>query len=175
MPLDADPCLLKNTEIYLSEKYDTYSQSGIYAIKQEYSNNTLLDEDVVEIDYKDEGVYRLRLDDKILDTSDRVDIRIASSEECNLSETKQIEIDSECANQEIYLTWLNTLGAWEYWKFTAQKDYGVNIGNTTEITRDITADWDSYFINGETQRDMIEINARNEYNVISQYMTEEQP
>lgn len=175
LPADTDICILKQTEDYLGNKYGTYAvTNSVFAVKQEYTNGAISDESIVDITYKDEGVYRLRIDDIISDTCDRVDITIASSDDCQLSETKTIEIDRECSNQDIYLTWLNTLGAWENWKFTAEKNYGVDIYSSTEIIRDITANWDSDFINGETQRDLVQIEAGEKYTVYSQYMSEDE-
>jgi hypothetical protein len=93
----------------------------------------------------------------------------------NLSEAKSIRVDNSCTKQNIYLTWLNNLGAWEYWNFTAQKDYGVDISGSKTITRDIFNNWDTDFINGETEEDYISFESVNETIVVrSQFMTLEE-
>jgi hypothetical protein len=89
----------------------------------------------------------------------------------NLSEVKTINVDNSCTKQNIYLTWLNNLGAWEYWNFKAEKDYSIEIDDSRQITRDIFTNWDTDFINGETQKDYIGIEAFNRTVVRSQYMT----
>jgi hypothetical protein len=89
----------------------------------------------------------------------------------NLSEIKNIKVDNSCTKQNIYLTWLNNLGAWEYFNFTAQKDYSVEIDESKKITRDIFNNWDTGFISGETQDDFIGIQAFEKKRVRSQFMT----
>lgn len=90
----------------------------------------------------------------------------------NLSETKNIKVDNSCTKQNIYLSWLNNLGAWEYYNFKAQKDYGVDIEESTSIERDIFNNWDDNFINGETEGDYISIQAAETVTIRSQFMTQ---
>jgi hypothetical protein len=93
----------------------------------------------------------------------------------NLSEVKSIRVDNSCTKQNIYLTWLNNLGAWEYYNFTAKKDYGVDISGSKTISRDIFNNWDAEFINGETEEDYISFDSVNETVVVrSQLMTREE-
>lgn len=58
-----------------------------------------------------------------------------------VSETKTMDIDSDCYNNSIYLTWKNYLGGHDYWLFTAEKEYGVDIIETTESTKNIFPEW----------------------------------
>lgn len=58
-----------------------------------------------------------------------------------LSETKTIDTNTECSNQDIYLTWKNYLGGHDYWLFTAEKEYGVDILETNESTKNIFTEW----------------------------------
>jgi hypothetical protein len=92
----------------------------------------------------------------------------------NLSEIKTINVDNNCSRQNIYLTWLNSLGGWEYWNFTAEKDYSEDILESTSISRDILNDWDNTFINGETQDDYIRIQSVPKVLVRSQFMTRDE-
>lgn len=55
----------------------------------------------------------------------------------------------------ITLTWLNTLGAWEYWTFTSKHSYGYDIQDQGIIERDIFQDWDSGFINGQSEKEVL--------------------
>lgn len=43
--------------------------------------------------------------------------------------------------ESIYLTWLNYLGGFEYFIFTAKKDYGTNIEETGEQEKNIFNEW----------------------------------
>jgi hypothetical protein len=92
----------------------------------------------------------------------------------NLSEIKTIKVDNSCTKQNIYMTWLNNLGAWEYYNFKAEKDYSVEFGETKKITRDPFNNWDTDFINGETQDDYISIEAFDSVTVRSQFMALEE-
>jgi hypothetical protein len=92
----------------------------------------------------------------------------------NLSEIKNIRVDNSCTKQNIYLTWLNNLGGWEYYNFKAQKEYGIGFGDSTAITRDVFNNWDTDFISGETQDDYISIEAYETVLVRSQFMSSDE-
>jgi len=62
-----------------------------------------------------------------------------------LSETKTIGVNSDCSNQDLYLTWKNPLGGHDYWKFTAEKEYGVDILDVQESEKNIITDWPKSF------------------------------
>jgi hypothetical protein len=51
------------------------------------------------------------------------------------------EIDCSCSNQDIYLSWLNNLGGFDHWKFTAQKDYITDIDDSGETSINIFGEW----------------------------------
>jgi len=74
------------------------------------------------------------------------------------TEAKQIDSFAECGNQEIYLTWKNNLGGFDYWLFTTNKDYSVAILDTQQRERNIFPSWPHSFgehedtINEETYR-----------------------
>ena len=94
---------------------------------QEKDNlGNVLESNVYPIPFKDSGVYRIGVPINNDETS-KGSYKVIGAESCNLSEAKEFEVDSDCANQEIYLTWLNSTGGWDYWKFTAEKDYNLNI------------------------------------------------
>lgn len=62
-----------------------------------------------------------------------------------ISETKQIEVNSDCSNQDLYLTWKNPLGGHDYWKFTAEKEYGVDILDVQESEKNLITEWPNSF------------------------------
>lgn len=74
----------------------------------------------------------------------------------------------------IWLNWINTLGGWEHWNFTAWKTYGFDITEVRTIERDIFQDWDADFIAGETESEHISIKSREAITVRSQDLTLQQ-
>lgn len=58
-----------------------------------------------------------------------------------LSETKTFDIECGCANNEIRLTWLNNLGGFDYWAFTAKKDHIVEIQEAMVTKKNILPTW----------------------------------
>ena len=71
-----------------------------------------------------------------------------------LSEEIAIVYDSACTNYEYYVKWLNPLGGYDYWLFKGAKAVGYET-ESTEIKRNIYGNWDSSFINADTERDYI--------------------
>jgi len=74
----------------------------------------------------------------------------------------------------IVLQWLNTLGGWEHWNFTAWKTHGYDIGNVNTIKRDIFENWDTDFIAGGTEQEHISLEASEAITVRSQDLTLQQ-
>ena len=154
LPCTTDKCTVWQVESYLGQKYGTYEAQSYGYTQSEYDNlGNLLGSYSNDITFEDTGVYRI--EPTINNTGvDKIELQLISGETCTLSEKKTINVDSECNNQEIYLTWLNELGGWDYWKFTAEKDYSLNINNKETIQRNIFNDWDNTFINGDTENDV---------------------
>lgn len=59
----------------------------------------------------------------------------------NITEELCLNISSKCSNQELYLTWLNNLGGFDYWNFTDGSDYLRNVGETGETKQNIFPNW----------------------------------
>lgn len=57
------------------------------------------------------------------------------------SEVKTIDVNSDCANQERMLTWLNNLGGFDYWNFTARKVLGREIQKVVTQEKNIFTDY----------------------------------
>lgn len=58
-----------------------------------------------------------------------------------ISETKSFDIDCGCVDQEIRLSWINNLGGFDYWKFTAQTAHAVDITQASETRKNIFPQW----------------------------------
>lgn len=114
---------------------------------ERYKDGTLQTTDTISIDSKDEGVYRIPL--TVSADEDQLQINAGG-------EVKTIDVSNDCANQSIYLTWLNYLGGMDYWLFTAQKDYGVDIEDVQQTEVNLFINWpnsyDDYRIKYDTKR-----------------------
>ena len=159
---------------------NSFSLSGTATYKlrkQFYSNSVLLSTvDEAVPDY-DEGVYRMPL--TVSSSYDRVDLSIIrfldGVEDQAVSETKQCEINSGCSEQEIRLTWLNNLGGFDYWRFTAQKEYTVDITNSGETKENIFPQWSkSYGEFADTIRKQTFRESANRRFIYSQFLTQDQ-
>lgn len=71
-------------------------------------------------------------------TIDSISVSFSDQE---ISETKQLDIDCNCANQNLRLMWLNYLDGFDYWNFTAEKDHTVNIEDSGETKTNIFPNW----------------------------------
>lgn len=90
-----------------------------------------------------------------------------------ISETKQFKIDCGCSQQELRLTWINNLGGFDYWNFTARKDHIIEIRETIETKKNILPQWPkSYSTNADTIRRQTARVSNKAYTVRSQYITQ---
>lgn len=90
----------------------------------------------------------------------------------DISETKTFDIECGCANQEMRLTWLNHLGGYDYWNFTAEKEYQIDILETGETSTNIFPSWpNSYGEFANTIDKQTFRNAKNKVVVRSQHLT----
>lgn len=90
------------------------------------------------------------------------------------SEILTIDIERRCSEQSLSLSWLNTLGGWDHWVFTARKSYSYDIGNVQTIKRDIFQDWSTGFVTAQTESEHISVEAAESYIVRSQNLTRQQ-
>lgn len=89
-----------------------------------------------------------------------------------VSEVKTFILDCECSNHEIYLTWLNNLGGFEYHKFKAEKDLIVDITGSGEVKKNIFPTWPkSYGANADTIRKQTFRDSNKAYTIRSQYVS----
>lgn len=70
------------------------------------------------------------------------------------------------------ITFLNHLGGFEYFWFTASKEFSVIIEEAGEMTQNIMSDWpNSYGINADTILKQTYRKSRNEITIRSQYLS----
>jgi hypothetical protein len=95
-----------------------------------------------------------------------------------ISETKTISIDCNCVKSKAtgyYLSWLNNLGGFDYWYFTAYADNIINITNSGETKRNIFPEWpNSYGEFADTIKKQTYREANEQVLIRSQHLTEEQ-
>lgn len=94
-----------------------------------------------------------------------------------ISETKTIAFDCNCvptqAEDGIYISWLNNLGHFDYWLFTAYKDHITDIEDSGETEVNVFENWPNSF--GEfadtSNRKQTFVEAREQILVRSQHLT----
>ena len=91
-----------------------------------------------------------------------------------LSEKKTIKAGVCCGKTNQLLRWKNNLGGWDKWNFTRFRTFKENTKNKIEIQRDITQDWDNYFINGDTEFDYISQEVRQTITLRSELLTQDE-
>ena len=89
-----------------------------------------------------------------------------------LSELKPIKSGVCCGKTSQLVRWKNDLGGWDSWNFTRFRTFKENVNNKIEIQRDITQDFDNYFINGDTEFDHIKQDVRQIITVRSELLTQ---
>lgn len=77
-------------------------------------------------------------------------------------------------NNYITLRWLNTLGGWDEWTFTARHSYGFDISNVQTFNIDIFQRWDSNFTNGSKEQDILSLDAQPTVILRSGFLNEQQ-
>jgi len=106
------------------------------------------------------GIYRYEVAQSVY-LEDRIDLTLQWNDYSgyiDISEVKTIAVNSDCYTNIINLSWLNTLGGFDYWAFKANADYGVSIEGSTQKTNNIYSNWPLSFgagadsINVETSR-----------------------
>lgn len=102
---------------------------------------------------------------------DQLEVQYSTS-----SETKQFEINCGCANQEVRISWLNNLGAFESpWAFTGETEHTVDITESGETTQNIFPSWPNSY--GEFADTIDKQTYRKSYNrkfIFSQFLTQDQ-
>lgn len=66
----------------------------------------------------------------------------------------------ECSRFELFLTWLNNLGAWEYWLFQGNTTYGYEVEESQLADRSSFQNWDVNFTKADTERFWADVKVR---------------
>lgn len=148
-------------------KRDLYSKTD--------GNYVLISSNMDILPDMDQGVYRYRVTQSA-SLEDRIDLTLYNYyASVAMSETKTFDVNSssDCyATTALYLTWKNYLGGQDYWSFTAQKKYSIDIEVSKTQDENIYNNWpNSYGEFGSTIKKQTERRSRNIINVTSQYTT----
>lgn len=148
--------LFDNPVIFPSNTYEIWfirDVSDSYDLRaRRYVNGVLNSTSTITLDAEDEGIYHVPIsvtgnEDEIL-----VDLYSGSSQ----SEVKTIKVNQDCYDNYIYLKWKNYLGGMDYWLFTAEKEYGIEVEDVKTTEKNIFIDfpnsWNGDTITYETQR-----------------------
>ena len=77
-------------------------------------------------------------------------------------------------NNLIQLRWLNTLGGWDQFTFTARHTYGYDISNVQDFNVDIFDNWDTDYIAGEVETKTLSLDAAETITLRTGGLTKEQ-
>lgn len=92
-----------------------------------------------------------------------------------MSEVKTFLIKCDCSHQSLVLSWLNNLGGFDYWNFTAKKDDIVEIQEAMVTRKNILPTWPkSYGADADTIRRQTLRVSNKAFTVRSQFLTEDQ-
>lgn len=88
------------------------------------------------------------------------------------SEVKTIKIADQCNENDLILTWINTLGGYEQWNFSARKSKGWDNIEKNVFNKDLFSSWDTEFISGSQDRKTLRNRWRPSITVRSQLLNE---
>lgn len=159
--------------------------SGDYIKEDRYQkvngNYVLVNSNTTTITDYDQGVYRYEIQYGLFLGISRIDVTIYSTDygyPLQLTETLTIDVvtPADCFNTDgLYLTWLNYLGGYDYWYFTAQKVYSVDVLESKTQETNIFKDWPKSY--GEFAQSITKQSVRrtkNQIRVSSQFLTQSQ-
>ncbi len=113
-----------------------------------YRNGTIIELLFDTINDYGVGIYRYELTRSATQLEDRIDLTLQWDDYSgwiDISEVKTIAVNSTPCRNAINLSWLNSLGGFDYWTFTSDSDYGVEIEKTKSTTKNIAQNWPKSF------------------------------
>lgn len=150
------------------------STAGDYVLREVYVNSVLKAQFIdTQTDY-DQGIYRYAITQSGWN-EDRIDITLYNSSNVALTETLTIDVFDRCTNQDFYLVWLNYLGGYDYWNFTARKTYSIDTIENKTQEKNIYNTWPNSY--GEFADSIVKNTLKRSSNSIlvnSQYLTSAQ-
>ncbi len=157
----------------------TTTGNDLYLKIDRYENtngNYVLSSSALSSAYSDVGVFRYQVTQS--GTEDRIDITIIDSGNATISQTKTIDVVTNCDQYDtpsLYLTWMNYLGGYDYWLFTAQKLYSVDVVESKTQTNNIYNNYpDSYGEFGQSIDNQSIRRTKNTIRMTSQLLTQAQ-
>lgn len=151
--------------IKISDFGGFYIKREIYVggVKKDTINDTITD--------IGRGLYRYSIAQSGWN-EDRIDISLYSNLNVLQSEVLSITVDNACYPNNLYLTWLNEKGGFDYWNFTAQKRYSIEVTQSKIQEKNIFTAWPNSWIKlADTIRAQTKRDSRNAIAVESQYLT----
>lgn len=116
------------------------ASSGSYIKRQVYVRNVLKEEFIDTQSDGDQGVYRYVIEQSGW-SEDRIDITLYNSSNVQLSETLTITVNQDCSQNDFYLVWMNYLGGYDYWNFTAKKEYFTDVLESKTSEQNVYTNW----------------------------------
>lgn len=152
-----------------------YSQSPIIFRTKKYLNGTLLSTSNDHLVNMSQGIYRQFIDYDPNYDEFKVSIVGATADTELMSDELTISLDQECYNNSITLEWLNNLGGFDQFVFTAYNENGVQIGNASETKNNVFVNWPKSFgAFADTMRKQTFRDSWRTVLVRSQYVTQDQ-
>lgn len=153
---------------YINSGSVTYVQRKVYirGVLKETYNDTVTG--------YDEGIYRYSVAQSGWN-EDTITIALFNVANVQMSELLTIDVVTDCSYQDFYLVWLNYLGGYDYWNFTARKEYLIDVLESKTQEENIYANWPNSYgefadsINKQTLR-----RSKNSIAVNSQFLTSAQ-
>jgi len=138
-------------------------------------SNTLVESISQQVEANSDGIYTIipNITSGACDWIKGTAKLILEPETVVISEEIPLVSDCDCGYQ-LQMRWLNDLGGWEPWNFTEYKTFNESVTKKVDIRRDVTADFDNNFINGDTEYDAIFIESRKSITVRSQNLNKNQ-
>lgn len=100
---------------------------------------------------------------------------VAANEYFPVTETKTIDVNKKCSDFDLYLTWLNPSGGFDYCNFTTWKTKNVDISENQKTSKNIFNTWPKSY--GEFSPSIVTQTSRKSKEVISvtsQFLTQAQ-
>ena len=91
-----------------------------------------------------------------------------------ISEIKPIKKGDDCTLYGGTLRWMSDLNGWDSWYFSKKKITKEKVGKKIDVINDYATDWDTNFIDGDTQRDTIKTTVNRSIVLKSQLLTTNQ-
>jgi hypothetical protein len=105
-------------------------------IDQSGTVDVIVNGDVSDSFEADPGIYRIPI------TATGYDMTIKlQMDGADITDSITLQAYNNCEHENIYLTWLNNLGGFDYWNFTAKKDYQVEIQESGVTRQNIFPTW----------------------------------